>query len=152
MKKKIILVECPESQHFIGMEGCFQIIPSINDKNLDGTIFVPEEIFNETYNITATSEHIKDKLNDIKQIIRQSVSKLLINTSEEQPLECEIVIEPIEAVGLSSLLLPRINKIWQECSEGWIRFTYEGSDTINEFDSFELNEMLQVLKGLEDDN
>lgn len=153
METKYLLVQWPESQSFIGVKGCYFVSTDKDDDlKLDQAMFVPEEIFNETYNITATSEYIKDKLNDIEQIIRQSVSKLLINTSEEQPLECEIVIEPIEAVGLSSLLLPKINKIWQEPLEGWIKFTYEGNNNIREFDSLEINEMLQVLKGLEDEN
>ena len=153
METKYILVEWPESQTFIGQEHCYPVIPvSEEEYLLDQAMFVPEEIFNETFNITATSEYIKDKVNDIEQIIRQSVSKLLMNTSEDQSLDCEIVIEPIEAVGLSSLLLPRINKIWQNPSEGWIEFTYEGNDSIYEFDSLEINEMLQVLKGLEDEN
>lgn len=151
IETKYILVHWPESQNFIGMKNCYHI-NSIENLDLDQAIFVPKEIFDETFNITTTSEYIEDKLNDIKQVIRQSVSKLLINTSEKQPLECEIVIESIESIGLSSVLLPRINKIWQECSEGWIRFKYEDNNIIHEFDSLELDIMLQILKGLENEN
>ena len=153
METKYLLVQWPESQSFIGVKGCYYVsIDENDDLSMDQAMFVPEEIFNETFNTTATSKYIRDKLNDTEQIIKQSVSKLLIDTSEEQPLGCEIVIEPIEAVGLSSLLLLCIDKIWQDPSEGWIRFTYEGSNTINEFDSLELNEMLQVLEYLEYEN
>lgn len=151
-ENKYILVEWPHSQYFIGIKGCYYVQPSINDtENLDRALFVPEEVFNETCNITATSDYIGNKLRNIEQIIRQSVSKLLIDTSKENPLECEIVIDPIEAFGLSSSLLPCINTIWQDPLEGYINFKYEGSDGIRDFDSLEINERLQVLEYLEDE-
>ena len=149
---KYILVKWPHSQYFIRIKGCYYVQPSINDtENLDRALFVPEEVFNETCNITATSDYITNKLNDIKQIIRQSVSKLLIDASKENPLECEIVIDPIEAWGLSSSLLPCINTIWQDPLEGYINFKYKGSDDIRNFDYVEIEEQLQILKNLEDE-
>ena len=152
METKYLLVQRPESQSFIGVKGCYQVQPLNDTENLDGAVFVPEELFNETYNITAMSDYIGNKLRDIEQIIRQSVSKLLIDTSKENPLECEIVIDPIEAFGLSSSLLPCINTIWQDPLEGYINFKYEGSDGIRDFDSLEINERLQVLEYLEYEN
>lgn len=51
MKTKYILVEWPDSQHFIGIEGCYYVQPSINDaENLDQAIFVPENIYNKITN------------------------------------------------------------------------------------------------------
>jgi len=48
METKYLLVLWPESQHFIGIEGCYSVYPSINDtENLDGAMFVPEDIYNE---------------------------------------------------------------------------------------------------------
>ena len=48
---KYILVEWPDSQYFIGIKGCYYVQPSINDaENLDGALFVPENIYNEITN------------------------------------------------------------------------------------------------------
>lgn len=154
MQTKYVLVEWPESQEFIGKPDCY--FCQCNDENsfgaLDHVMFVPEKIFYETFNITATSEYIKDKLRDNENVIYQSVSKLLINTSEENPLECEIVIETPKDCGLSSLLLPRINKIWQDPEEGWIRLQYEGNNNIIDFEYLDIEEKLQILKYLEYEN
>jgi hypothetical protein len=150
MQTKYLLVLWPESQEFIGRPDCY--FCQCNDEALDQAIFVPEEIFYETFNITATSEYIENNLYDNENVIYQSVSKLLMDTSEENPLECEIVIETPEDCGLSSLLLPRVNKIWQDPEEGWIRLQYEGSDDITEFEYLDIEEKLQILKGLEYEN
>ena len=50
METKYLLVLWPESQSFIGIDECFQINPSINDENLDGAMFVPEETYNKIMN------------------------------------------------------------------------------------------------------
>ena len=51
METKYILVEWPDSQYFMGVEGCYYVYPSINDtKNLDGALFVPENIYNKITN------------------------------------------------------------------------------------------------------
>lgn len=50
METKYLLVLWPESQSFIAIDGCYQINPSINDKNLDGAMFVPEDIYNKIMN------------------------------------------------------------------------------------------------------
>lgn len=44
--QKYILVEWPESQHFIGMEHCYHINP-MEDIDLDQAMFVPEGIYYE---------------------------------------------------------------------------------------------------------
>lgn len=145
METKYLLVEWPESQYFIGHEKCYLC------EELDSAYFVPEEIFNETCNITATSEYVQDKIFDLIDIIRQSVSKLLMDTSEENPLECNITVESLEACGLSTLQMPTIVKAWQHPTEGWITFEFRDGYT-KEFEHLEMSEMLQVLKGLEDEN
>lgn len=145
METKYLLVEWPESQYFIGHEKCYLC------EELDSAYFVPEEIFNETCNITATSEYVQDKMSDLIGIIRQSVSKLLMDTSEENPLECNITVEPFEACGLSSLQLPTIIKAWQNPTEGWITFEFIGNYRKG-FEELDIYEMLQILKGLEDEN
>ena len=151
MKTKFILVEWPKSQCFIEVKGCYYVQPSINDKeNLDQAMFVPEEIFNETYNITAASEYIQNELFNLIETIRQSISKLLMDTSEENPKECHITLESDEDWGLSSLHLPTIIKAWHNPSEGWITFEFIGNYRKG-FEELNIYELLQVLSGLEDE-
>ena len=85
------------------------------------------------------------------EIIRQSISKLLIDTSEENPKECHITLEYDEYCGLSSLHIPTIIKAWQTPSEGWITFEFIGNYRKG-FEELNIYEMLQVLNGLEDCN
>lgn len=47
--QKYILVEWPESQHFIGMENCYYINP-MEDSSLDQAMFVPEEVYYKIMN------------------------------------------------------------------------------------------------------
>ena len=50
-KTKYILVYWPESQYFIGIEGCYHVLPLIHDtENLDQAMFVPEDIYNKIAN------------------------------------------------------------------------------------------------------
>lgn len=116
----------------------------------DGEVlFVPEELFNETYNRTATSDYILNKIDDIELIVHQSISKFLMDTSQDNPLECDIVIESPEDCGLSSLLLPRIVKAWQDPTEGWIYFQWESGRT-QPIEQCTLEELIQILEGLEE--
>ena len=145
METKYLLVQWPESQHFIGVKGCYFISLNENDDlKLDQAMFVPEEIFNETYNITATSEYVQDKMFNLIEITRQTISKLLMDTSEENPKECHITLESHEDCGLSSLQLPTIIKAWQNPTEGWITFEFIGNYRKG-FEELDIYEMLQVL-------
>ena len=49
MKERYVLVEWPESQEFIGMDGCY--FCQCNDENsfgdLDQALFVPEALYNQ---------------------------------------------------------------------------------------------------------
>lgn len=150
---RYILVEWPDSQHFMGVQGCY--FCQCNDENsfgtLDQAMFVPEEIFNETFNTTTTSEYVQDKMFNLIEIVRQTISKLLMDTSEENPKECHITLESPEDCGLSSLQLPTIIKAWQNPTEGWITFEFIGNYRKG-FEELDIYEMLQVLKGLEDEN
>ena len=145
MKTKFILVEWPESQYFIGHEECYLC------EELDSAYFVPEEVYKEVSNITVTSGYIQNELFNLIETIRQSISKLLIDTSEENPKECHITLESSEDCGLSSLLLPTIIKAWHNPIEGWITFEFIGNYRKG-FEELNIYEMLQVLSGLEDCN
>jgi len=51
METKYLLVQWPESQHFIGVEGCYFIsLNEDDDLELDQAMFVPEETYNKIMN------------------------------------------------------------------------------------------------------
>lgn len=139
---KYILVEWPYCQQFMEHEDC---IPGC-----DGEVwFVPEELFKLTFNRTASYEYVNEKIEDIRQLIRQTLSRILADTSENCPMNCYIEMECPETSGLSSLLIPHITKIWQEPSLGIITFIYEDSHEVD-FDMMNTDDLLIILKGLED--
>lgn len=69
-----------------------------------------------------------------KEELRHKLSLLLMDTNITNPVNCDIIIGEEEAIGLSSLEMPRIVSIFQEPSEGIIWFQIEGIDELKEFD------------------
>ena len=71
----------------------------------------------------------------------------LAGTSEDKPLVCNIILEPEESFGLSSLQLPNITRMWRE--DGAIWFEEEGNETQpNHFDYYRNEELLQIVEQL----
>ena len=58
----------------------------------------------------------------MREMCRKYLSRLLMDTNEENKLVCEITIEPEGAFGMSSLEMPCIISAWQEPSDGTIWF------------------------------
>lgn len=137
---RYLLVKSPNCSDFTDNSECYFLNSNI--------CFVPEDLFHKYYNITATAEYLNEKLNDLREVFRQSISRILTNTSEEKHLECEIPIKSTEIFDLSSSLILKIIEAWQHPTEGYIMFKYEG-DQVKEFDDIETDELLQILKGLE---
>lgn len=74
-----------------------------------------------------------------KEELRHNLS-LLMDTNINNPINCDIIIGEKEAIGLSSLEMPRIISIFQEPSEGIIQFQIEGADKLIEF--YDIYDML----------
>lgn len=79
-----------------------------------------------------------------KEEIRTKLSDILENTSQEHPMKVYIPIETGEEVGLSTLEMLTIDKLWMDVT-GAIRFTMYGVDGIKNLDEEDDNWMLQVL-------
>jgi hypothetical protein len=79
-----------------------------------------------------------------KEEIRTRLSGILENTSKEHPMKVYIPIETGEEVGLSTLEMLTIDKLWMDVT-GTIRFTMYGVDCIKNLDEEDDNWMLQVL-------
>lgn len=93
-------------------------------------------------------KQIEQMYNDLLESIRHNLSLKLMDTSEDNPLEVYIPLEH-GAVGLSTLEMPTITKIYQHPSEGIIYVRFEGEDYDTEFDNIYMEDMIQILKELE---
>lgn len=96
-----------------------------------------------------TSAEIRRMCNLATESIRHRVSALLMDTSEENPLETYICLEE-GAMGLSTLQMPHIISMYQEPSEGTIWVKYEGCGGYDIFDNILLYDQLHILEELEE--
>lgn len=97
------------------------------------------EIFND---FVATEDNIR-------QMIRNYFSRQLMDTNENEKMDVDIVVDVEDAMGLSSLELPNIIKMWQHPSEGWITFeTYGGGEL--DFDVWTTRELVQIMNDFDE--
>ena len=76
--------------------------------------------------------------------IRHELSALVMDTDEEHPVQCEVTIGEDEAQGLSSLELPLVVGVFQDCyAQIWVNIY--GMDEPMEFDDLPLNDVKNIL-------
>lgn len=85
-----------------------------------------------------------------REILRRHFSALLMNTDNEHHLKCNIIIGENEAMGLSTLQMPRVIGAFQDPKEGIISFYIEG-DCIVDFDDMEYNDLINILNTLKEE-
>lgn len=83
----------------------------------------------------------------LRSMIRQYLSRNLMNTSEEHPLECDIIVETEDAFGLSTLEMPRIEKMFLEPINGVIWLKERGIDDFRDLDTFPVYEQMSIIEG-----
>ena len=93
-------------------------------------------------------KQIEQMYNDLLESIRHNLPLKLMDTSEDNPLEVYIPLEH-GAVGLSTLDMPAITKIYQRPSEGIIYVRFEEDDYDIELDNLYMEDMISILKELE---
>lgn len=81
-----------------------------------------------------------------REQLRKKFSALLMDTSEDKPLECNIPFE--DSYGLSTLELPTVIGMFQIPTEGIIYFQIEGVQYPMEFDEFSDEDLKEILKSL----
>lgn len=111
-----------------------EVNPDLLNKSL-------EEIKQQYYRLLSSDDNVR-------KMIRNRMSLLLMDTSEESKMEVNICVDDEEAFGLSSNCMPHIKSIWQEPSEGWLTFDFEG-DYSMDFDEFTTRELIGILEDLE---
>jgi len=72
----------------------------------------------------------------LKQVLRDYISKHLMGTSEGNKMEVEITLESDEDCGLSSLLLPTIDTIYQMPKTGEIIIHIMGETGERDIDEY----------------
>ena len=77
------------------------------------------------------------------QVCREYISRHLMDTSEENKVEVDIILESDEDCGLSSLLLPTIDTIYQQPGTGEIIIHIQG-----ELEERDLDEYTKVYPDL----
>lgn len=159
MSKKYILSEWPESQEFIGHPDCFLITPMEEDaKQLDGALMVPESLFLEikTNNVPVDSlQALFDQFKSQEQFLRESIrhylSAKLMDTSDDNRMECKICLVTEIGFGLSSLNYPWIYQMWQDPCEGIIYFNYDrDGEEIVEFDYMLTEDLITICKEIDE--
>ena len=102
----------------------------------------PNEITKIFNNFVATEDNIR-------QMVRNYLSRQLMDTNENEKMDVDIVVEVEDAMGLSSLELPNIIKMWQHPTEGWIIFeTYGGG--VYDFDDWATRELVQIMNDFDE--
>lgn len=85
----------------------------------------------------------------LRSMIRQYISRNLIDKTEDNPLDCDIVVENQETFGLSSLEMPRIVKMWQD-EQGIIWCQEQGIDEPAELDFYSPYELMSIIEGFKE--
>lgn len=109
----------------------------------------PNEI-NEFFNdFVATENSLRQTELNIRQMVMNYLSRQLMDTNEVDKMDVDIVVDVEDAMGLSSLELPNIIKMWQHPTEGWITFeTYGGGEY--DFDDWTTRELVQIMNDFDE--
>lgn len=86
-----------------------------------------------------------------KEQLRHKLSAILMDTCEEKPMHCNIVIGEEQAMGLSSLQMPIVTGAFQIPSEGIIYFNIQGFNEPVEFDDMHKKDLIKIYNVLSND-
>lgn len=82
--------------------------------------------------------------NDLIEAIHNFLSRVLMDTSEDKPLKCDICLEMRGTYGLSSNCMPYVTKMWQDPEEGWIQFEIDES-YVRDFGDMDIEELMNIV-------
>lgn len=72
-----------------------------------------------------------------KEVLRYMISGLLADTSENNHLKIEMILEPEGTFGVSTLQMPTVEEIWQHETEGIIMLKLKGQEEPVELEDYE---------------
>lgn len=79
--------------------------------------------------------------------IRLYASRHLIDHDEDNPLDIDAELD-YRAMGLSSLEIPHVTKIFQSKTEGIISVMLEGCDYPQNLDEFDIHDQISIIREL----
>ena len=82
-----------------------------------------------------------------RESLRRKFSALLMNTDEQHPMSCEVLLEE-EIFGLSTLQIPKCIGVFQEPKEGIIWFIIEYFENPVEFDNMFITDLINIYNEL----
>lgn len=85
---------------------------------------------------------------DVNESLRHFASRLLMDTSEDNPMEIDLIVDTDEDQGLSDLEKLCVKKIYQDPSEGIIWVLFEGTDDYVEWDTLTYSTQFQIIQYL----
>lgn len=86
---------------------------------------------------------------ELRQNIKEYLTKILANTSEDNPKNVFIVIDEEFYFGLSSLELPHVNSIWYDDNDMIIYFQIDYCGSPTDFDNMTTGELITVVEEIE---
>lgn len=95
-------------------------------------------------------QQIKEEYRNLFECVRHLLSRILMDTDRDHPIECDIPIEPAYAFGLSTLEMPSVISVYQEPTEGTIWVRFRGTEDYSILEELPLDEQIQLAEGLQD--
>ena len=87
-------------------------------------------------------------LHDFNVMARQYIYDYLKGYTEDNPFECDICIEPEDAMGICSALLPCIDRMWIDDNYPQCVKTEE-CGCVRDLESYPADELVQIIKELD---
>jgi len=113
----------------------------------DADVLFEEDTHNCTLDEIATMrDEVASREAHLRQCIREAASRVLMDTSEDNPLVVDITLDVEGGPGMSCLEMPEISRIWQDPVEGIIWVTLDND--VTDFDDLRTDEQIQVLQAL----
>lgn len=82
-----------------------------------------------------------------RESLRRKFSALLMNTDEQHPVSCNVLLEE-EVFGLSTLQIPKCIGVFQEPKEGIIWFILEYCEDPIEFDDMFIGDLINIYNNI----
>lgn len=86
---------------------------------------------------------------EVREMMRNWFSRNLMDTNENNKVECNICLEDEETFGLSSNDIPHVVGMWQYPTEGYIIFDMRGGHSLD-FDELDTSILLEIMEESED--
>lgn len=108
---------------------------------------------NTNKEMNKTFDKIYSLLCELKESVRDYFSRLLMDYNENNKLSCFYPFGDKDAFGLSELEKLHIDQLYQQQNEGiiWFHFEGEAENTFHELNELCLEDLIELIKNIEND-